>query len=180
MPVAATPAEPNRLECSAAEPVAATPAAPERPRCLATEEQRSFDRHYWTNCELDCVVIGAERRRVFARFELGRIATKVKERLPHGKWLPWLDEHGYNARYVQRAIQIFVAFENHEEDLAGLTMTEALQFGTRERKDILGRNLHHLHPLSPPTDRGKSLPTTFREDDQARGHDANAAVYHAI
>jgi hypothetical protein len=61
--------------------------------------------------------------------ELGRLAVEVKQTLPHGDWIPWLESQGYNPRFVQRAMQIFLAFAGHETDLAGLTVTEALKFG---------------------------------------------------
>jgi hypothetical protein len=57
----------------------------------------SFDRQYQAVSKIDNELARYEikRRRTPAYLELGRIATRLKAELGHGKWLPFLAEHGY-------------------------------------------------------------------------------------
>ena len=93
----------------------------------------SFARQYKIVCKIDDAVARVEikRRRTPEYWELGRIAGQLKKEIGHGKWLPFLREHGYAERTIQRAMHIYSLFEDRKEECEGLTVEQAEQFGKK-------------------------------------------------
>ncbi|MBI4701030.1 MAG: DUF3102 domain-containing protein [Deltaproteobacteria bacterium] len=55
---------------------------------------------------LDLLAQG-DRRAVSARAEVGRLLSQVRQRLPHGAWTGWLEQHvPFNGRTAERAIRL--------------------------------------------------------------------------
>jgi hypothetical protein len=96
----------------------------------------SFDRQYQTVCKIDEAVSRFEikKRRTPEYWELGRIAAQLKQGMGHGKWLPFLAEHGYAERTIQRATHIYVLFVDRQEECAALTLEQAEQVGKKAKK----------------------------------------------
>ncbi len=40
------------------------------------------------------------------RYELGKRLEKIKDEIGHGKWLPWLEEHGIDETYSKRCVRL--------------------------------------------------------------------------
>ena len=96
----------------------------------------SFAHQYQAVSRIDDEVASYQirRRRAAEYWELGRLADQLKEEVRHGKWLPFLAKHGYVARTVQRAIHIYLLFQDRQEECAGLTLEQAEQFGKEAKK----------------------------------------------
>jgi GH24 family phage-related lysozyme (muramidase) len=105
---------------------------------VITEEQMSFDyrvlRRFTTRVfvkdRADCIRELAKRTRK-AIVQIGEWLAQVKERLPHGQWLPWLQtEFGWTDRTAQRFMQVYMAFKsdnlsNLEIDVSALYLLAA-------------------------------------------------------
>jgi len=93
----------------------------------------SFARQYQTVLQIDEAVgrFEIKRRRTPEYVKLGGYGVELKEALGHGKWLPFLAEHAYAERTVQRGMRIYALFHDHVQDCMELTLEEAEQFGKK-------------------------------------------------
>src|SRR5258707_10511211 len=68
----------------------------------------------------------AEKIRALARrsvFEVGKLLAEVREKCPHGRWLPWLqDEFGWSHTHADNYMNIYRAMESGQ-------IADKLQFG---------------------------------------------------
>ncbi len=137
-PVEPTPV-PNGFRSRCVEDQRAIPADVPSVESLAEASEGlvvNFAHQYQAVSRIDQEVARYEikRRRTAEYWELGRLAAQLKEEIGHGKWLPYLGEHGYVERTVQRATYIYLLFKDRQEECTGLTLEQAEQFGKEAKK----------------------------------------------
>jgi hypothetical protein len=76
---------------------------------------------------------------------IGQWLTEVKDRLPHGSWLPWLEhEFGWNERTAQRLIGVYRSFKSDnlsdlDIDVSALYLIAAPKTPEPVRQEIIRR-----------------------------------------
>ena len=88
-------------------------------------------------------ILDAQRRGGEAILTIGRCLIEAKEMLPHGEWLPWLNEKvSYSDRTARRFMQMYRQLSNRPA-LANLGASKALALlalPEKDREDFLSEN----------------------------------------
>jgi len=66
------------------------------------------------------------RQCVVLYHRLGVVLIAEKEKVEHGQWLDWLDDHAIHEKHAQRAMQIARHYKD-ENELRGCTLDDALK-----------------------------------------------------
>jgi hypothetical protein len=135
-PIPAAPAGSPGKTLDEPEPIAAVPAGPPgktQDEPLAHLKAR-FEERYSAVLSSDRELFAVQKRRTGDYWEFGKIATELKEAMNHGQWGPFLSDHKYVERTVQRAMRIYKLFMDNKEGCIALTVEEADSFGKANEK----------------------------------------------
>ena len=109
-------------------------------------------------------ILDAQRRGGEAILTIGRCLIEAKEMLPHGEWLPWLNEKvSYSERTARRFMQMYRQLSNRPAlaDLGASKALALLALPEKDRDEFLAEN----NVLDMTT---RQLERAIRERDEAR------------
>ena len=103
-------------------------------RVLTPKEPRSIE-------EITRDIRDAQRKAGGAILTIGRCLLEAKEQLPHGEWLPWLNEQaGYSERQAQNFMLAYREYGSNPQAIADFGATKALamlSLPANERKELM-------------------------------------------
>jgi hypothetical protein len=184
-PSDAAPAEP--ADAPPSSPLQASVAEPSSiivPATAGNDLTAQFAQQYKSVCKIDDAVAQFEvkKRRTPEYWALGKIAVQLKDKLGHGKWLPFLAEHGYVERTIQRAMNIYTLFRDRKDDCAGLTLEQAEQTGKVKKPEAETPRKRGGVPVAPATKQPEAAtpPEVTDGTGEAEGEDEAPATEHPL